>query len=83
MMVCEDKAGSAVVAAKCGNNIAMKFLLNNGVDVDTTDGNGMTLLHHAVSGDWQHVVQILLKHGAKLDAKTSSGQTALHLLAML
>lgn len=38
----------------------------------------MTVLHEAASGGFTEIADILLKHGASIDAQDGLGRTALH-----
>ena len=57
----------------------MKTLLKSGEDVNQTDKNGVTPLHHAVRFRSPAAVRALLEHGARVNqACTRSGSTPLH-----
>ena len=57
----------------------MKGLLKSGEDVNQTDKNGVTPLHHAVRFRSPSAVRALLEHGARVNqACTRSGSTPLH-----
>jgi ankyrin repeat protein len=55
---------------------AVKLCLDEGTDVNATDADGLTALHHAVVRSTA-VVRLLVDHGATLDAKDMQGRTAL------
>ena len=48
-------------------------------DIDETDDDGWTALHHSCWNGKNQVVLYLLETGAKIDAKKNYGQTPLHL----
>ncbi|HJT86409.1 MAG TPA: ankyrin repeat domain-containing protein [Bryobacteraceae bacterium] len=52
---------------------AVKFLLDLGLSVDATDSVGRTPLHGAAALGYPEVVQLLVDHGARLDAKDKGG----------
>jgi len=58
-----------------------KFLIDKGANVNHVDGNGMTPLLYAASIDFgtPRMIDMLLKAGARTDAKTKEGKTALDL----
>jgi ankyrin repeat protein len=51
----------------------VKFLLDLGGSVDAADSVGRTPLHGAASLGYPEVVQLLVDHGARLDAKDKGG----------
>jgi ankyrin repeat protein len=59
----------------------VRLLLARGADVNHLDAFGMTPLHHAASIDFgsADMIAILRKAGARLDARTKDGVTALDL----
>jgi len=56
------------------------LLLAHGADPNAPDGDGAVALHHAVVYGGVPIVQRLLDHGAKVDAKVKEGSTPLLLL---
>src|SRR5262249_38787926 len=54
---------------------SLKLLLEAGGDVNGADNRGLTALHEAARWGWNDVVQFLVDHGAKLDAKDAKGNT--------
>lgn len=61
-----------------GKNKAARRLIERGVDVNKAEDGGITpLMRLALSGDDVAMAQLLLDHGAAIDAKDSSGNTAL------
>lgn len=61
-----------------GHITTVQSLINEGCDVNTTDGAGRKPLHFAASKGHKDIVLILLKHGADATAFDSDGNTALH-----
>jgi len=55
---------------------SLDLLLKAGAEINATDGvRGQTPLHGAAFWGWNDVVQFLVDHGAKLDARDSRGMT--------
>jgi ankyrin repeat protein len=52
---------------------AVKFLLDLGGSVDAADSVGRTPLHGAAALGYPEIVQLLVDHGARLDAKDKGG----------
>jgi ankyrin repeat protein len=52
---------------------AVKFLLDLGIRVDAADSVGRTPLHGAAALGYPEIVQLLVDHGAQLDAKDKGG----------
>ena len=69
------------LSVKHGPNDAIKLLLDNGADINTTDAAGWSALHFAAANGHVDVVQSLLKHTANVEAKDNDGWSALHLAA--
>src|SRR5262249_12307403 len=64
---------SVVDAAMAGNRDAVKALLQNGADVNTALGDGMTALHYAAVRNDVELARLLLYAGANLKATTRLG----------
>lgn len=60
----------------------IQFLLEKGVDVNSVDSQGFTLLHKAVIGrePRKQVVNLLLHYGAQVNAVSNDGKTVLESL---
>jgi ankyrin repeat protein len=56
---------------------AIKLCLAAGLDINAADSRGQTALHGAAFWGLDDVVQFLVDHGAKLDAKDRNGKTPL------
>ena len=56
----------------------MKLLLGHGIDPEVTDRDGQTAIHHALCNGNVPAFETLIKYGARLDARTSKGETVLH-----
>jgi hypothetical protein len=67
-LLAKDWAGGGLLAAA----------LEAGVDPNTADQNGRTLLHEAAVLDDVNLARLLLDWGAVLDPQSSSGRTPLH-----
>lgn len=69
-----------MMAANKGQVAVIQLLLDKGADVMAQDpeGTGETALHCAVVGGQAEAARVLLKRGAKVDAKSANGNTPLH-----
>ncbi|XP_050271327.1 ankyrin repeat domain-containing protein EMB506, chloroplastic isoform X2 [Quercus robur] len=56
----------------------MDKLLENGLDIDTVDQDGLTALHKAIIGKKEAVISHLLRKGADPHVKDQDGATPLH-----
>jgi len=54
-----------------------RLLQDSQIEIDATDDDGMTALHHTAQRGNAEIVQILLQHGAKPLAKDKHGRNAL------
>jgi len=61
------------------NNKEIAVFLIEQMDIHLADQNGDTLLHHAARNNNINLVEILLDHGADVNAKNNYGSTALDL----
>lgn len=65
--------------AKRGDNEVLKALLSSGIDVDTTNNDGETLLMLAVENENPETVELLLENGADPNREDPDGRTALEI----
>lgn len=56
----------------------MRVLLQQDIDCDEIDSDGLTSLIHATIGGHEDVVTLLLMHGARIDKADHQGRSALH-----
>ncbi|MEO8256305.1 MAG: ankyrin repeat domain-containing protein [Acidobacteriota bacterium] len=68
-------------AVKAGNRTAIRTLIAQRANVNSTEPDGMTALHYAVLGNDETVAQLLLKAGANVKAANRYGITPLKLAA--
>lgn len=59
----------------------LAYLIDRGVDLDSTDGSGLTLLHSAARYQGPEILELLIERGLDPSATTESGQTPLHFAA--
>jgi hypothetical protein len=82
-----NKTAGASFAAHLANKDdaekMLKFFLSRGVDINSKDikttNAGLTALHNAVFSNRPKAVELLLAHGAKVDARSDLYQTPLEL----
>jgi ankyrin repeat protein len=67
-----------MVAAYYGYTPILKYLLENGANVDATDKNGWTALMYSASYNFIDDVKLLIDHKASLNMKNNKGHTALY-----
>jgi ankyrin repeat protein len=70
-----------MVAAQIGKVDAVKRLLAEGANIETTDQHGRTVLDVAIAFGQTDVVKMLLTAGANVNAGTGNRKTALHIAA--
>lgn len=68
-------------AARTGNSALAKQLIEAGIDINQRDRNGCTALHYSCFADGglrvKETVELLLAHGAYIDAKDNHGELPL------
>ena len=52
------------IAAKYGHTECLSFLLSLGININSTDNNGWSAFHHAISAGFLPIIKILHKNGA-------------------
>lgn len=60
----------------------MKYLLNNGADVDTKDNQNRTAFILAVKRGRTRTAELLLESGAELKSRDASRRTCIHLAVL-
>ncbi len=71
----QQREAALIVAAQRGHLEIVRFFLDHGVDVAASDG--MTALHQASAGGHLGVMDLLIAHGAPLEALNAYGGTVL------
>jgi len=70
------------VATQFGHKkIIERLLSSRDLDIDTTDQQGMTPLHIAISRGYEDICSYLINNGASINISTKQGRTCLHLAA--
>ncbi len=67
-------------AALMNDETAWKALINSGADLERKDDSGQTVLLRAANTMNKPLLDFLLEHGAKVDAKDADGKTSLMLI---
>jgi len=68
-----------IEATRNGNKAAVQSLVQQHVDVNTTEPDGTTALHWATRADDMQTAELLIRSGAKVKAANRYGVTPLHL----
>ena len=69
-------------AVKTGNAREVRQLLRRGVDANTTDAGGQSVLHLASRDGTIEVAQVLVTAGAEIDRRNKNGETPIMLAAL-
>lgn len=77
-----DPGTSFLRAARAGQLDKILQLIEQGVDINTCNANGLNALHLAAKDGHVEIVQELLARGCNVDAATKKGNTALHIAAL-
>ncbi len=64
-------------AVRMGDQGQVKVFLDQGIDIDSRDDKGNSLLHLAVEGYLKNIVQFLVDRGADVNIKDKRGYTSL------
>nr|XP_040037979.1 ankyrin-2b isoform X15 [Gasterosteus aculeatus aculeatus] len=81
-LMLSDSNTSFLRAARAGNIDKVLEYLKGGVDIGTSNQNGLNALHLAAKEGHVDLVQELLERGAAVDSATKKGNTALHISSL-
>ncbi|KAK4560770.1 hypothetical protein LTR86_005349 [Recurvomyces mirabilis] len=65
-------------AAKCGNEVIVRLLLDHGADVNAQGGEHVRSLYTAAAEGHDEIVRLLLEHGAEVDSQGPENGNALY-----
>ncbi|XP_039194226.1 ankyrin-2 isoform X32 [Crotalus tigris] len=77
-----DSNASFLRAARAGNLDKVVEYLKGGIDINTSNQNGLNALHLAAKEGHVGLVQELLERGSAVDSATKKGNTALHIASL-
>ncbi|XP_078399023.1 ankyrin-2-like isoform X5 [Cetorhinus maximus] len=77
-----DSNASFLRAARAGNLDKVLEYLKGGIDINTSNQNGLNALHLAAKEGHVELVQELLERGAVVDSSTKKGNSALHIASL-
>ncbi|XP_043478904.1 ankyrin-2-like isoform X4 [Leptopilina heterotoma] len=77
-----DPSTEFLRAARAGELEKVLEFLESGVDINTSNANGLNALHLASKDGHIEIVKELLSRGARVDAATKKGNTALHIASL-
>ena len=77
----EDRAAKVLDAAANGDGATVRRLVQEGVDPNTSQGWGQTLLHYAAGAGDRETAELLLGKGSDVNARNQAGETPLHVAA--
>ncbi len=80
--VSEDVASRVLDAAAAGDGATVRRLVEAGVDPNTSQGWGPSLLHYAAGAGDRQTAELLLGKGADVNARNQAGETPLHAAAI-
>ncbi|XP_047126963.1 protein phosphatase 1 regulatory subunit 12A isoform X1 [Hydra vulgaris] len=76
-----DKGTLFLSAVSSGDLEETESLLNEGVDIDFTNIDGLAALHQACIDENEEMVSLLVERGANIEARDNEGWTPLHAAA--
>ena len=68
-----------IVACQRWGEQVVELLLDKGADPNVANKMGLTVLHYVVGSGVQSAVQLLTKHGARMDLEDLEGRTPFHM----
>ncbi|XP_069097880.1 ankyrin-2 isoform X16 [Pleurodeles waltl] len=77
-----DSNASFLRAARAGNLDKVVEYIKGGIDINTSNQNGLNALHLAAKEGHVGLVQELLERGSAVDSATKKGNTALHIASL-
>lgn len=77
-----DNNATFLRAARAGNLDQVLEFLHGGININTSNSNGLNALHLASKEGHIEVVRELIKRGADVDATTRKGNSALHIASL-
>eukprot|EP00079_Xenopus_tropicalis_P037920 XP_017951691.1 PREDICTED: ankyrin-2 isoform X3 [Xenopus tropicalis] len=77
-----DSNASFLRAARSGNLDKVVEYLKGGIDINTSNQNGLNALHLAAKEGHIGLVQELMERGSAVDSATKKGNTALHIASL-
>ncbi|XP_038648130.1 ankyrin-2b isoform X7 [Scyliorhinus canicula] len=77
-----DSNASFLRAARAGNLDKVLEYLKGGIDINTSNQNGLNALHLAAKEGHVELVHELLERGAVVDSSTKKGNSALHIASL-
>lgn len=78
-LVADEALRNAFISAKRGDTESLKNELEAGLDVNTKDSAGITMLHYATAAGHLGVTQLLMASRADIELKNNDGNTPLML----
>jgi ankyrin repeat protein len=77
----ERQINALQLAAKNGQLVLVKWLVEHGAGVMSADQDGITSIHYAIANGHVAVIEWLLEHGADAKKETRGGRAAIHFAA--
>ena len=74
----DSKNAALQEACSAGQLDIVKFMIENGADVNAKNNSGGTPLNVASQGDNRDIVELLIENGANINNKNNNGLTPLH-----
>ena len=78
----DGEAAPILIAAASNSCEVVRFLAENGANVDAKDRSRRGVLHYAAMGGNKETVLYLLRLGVPVDSQSTWGRSALHMAAV-